>query len=214
VTSAGRAESPEGGGDGVRDRNGFASRAGRFTRRPSRLSVSYADIARSGPMLVHGTSAMKPDDARGAPFHSRSVTPSDRHRHVSDRARAVHLPWCCNDVGRRARTVRSGRGEQFSRRRATVSNGGQRAEEKKVEERNRAFGGRTRFCCESCPSPPNAERAPCPSFGRGERVPFIEPFSPPPLGPPSPVARSSTWPCSPRPLHPRPRRPFLENLAQ
>jgi len=37
VTSAGRAESPEGGGDGVRDRNGFASRAGRFTRRPSRL---------------------------------------------------------------------------------------------------------------------------------------------------------------------------------
>src|SRR6185369_16293796 len=73
-------------------------------------------------------------------------------------------------------------------------NGGQRAEEKKVEERNRAFGGRPRFCCESSPSPPNAERAPCPSFGRGERVPFIEPFSPPPLDPPSPVARSRTPP--------------------
>ena len=93
-------------------------------------------------------------------------------------------------------------GSEVSCRRATVSNGGQRAEEKKVEERNRAFGGRTRFCCESSPSPPNAERAPCPSFGRGERVPFIEPFSPPPLHPPSPVARSIT-PLAPRGLFTR-----------
>src|SRR6185369_991067 len=76
----------------------------------------------------------------------------------------------------------------MSRRRATVWNGRERAEEKKVEERNRAFGGRPRCCCESYPSPPNAERAPRPSFGWGERVPFIEPFSPPPLDPPSPVA--------------------------
>src|SRR6185369_9337879 len=96
--------------------------------------------------------------------------------------------------GRRAKSFRGGRGEQVSGRRATVSNGGQRAEEKKVEERNRAFGGRPRCCCESYPSPPNAERAPCPSFGQGERVPFIEPFSPPPLDPPSPVARPTTPP--------------------
>ena len=58
-------------------------------------------------------------------------------------------------------------GSKVSRRRATVWNGGERAEEKKVEERNRAFGGRTRFCCESYPSPPNAERAPGSSFGLG-----------------------------------------------
>src|SRR6185369_12524713 len=104
--------------------------------------------------------------------------------------------------GRRAKSFRGGRGEQVSGRRATVSNGGQRAEEKKVEERNRAFGGRPRSCCESYPSPPNAERAPRSSFGRGERVPFIEPFSPPPLDPPSPVARSRT-PPSPRALFTR-----------
>src|SRR6185369_1158429 len=99
-------------------------------------------------------------------------------------------------------------GSQVPRRRATVKNGGERAEEKKVEERNRAFGGRPRFCCESYPSPPNAERAPRSSFGWGERVPFIEPFSPPPHDPPSPVACSLTHPRSPRPLHPRPRRPL------
>src|SRR6185369_12616762 len=62
--------------------------------------------------------------------------------------------------GRRAKSFRRGRGEHVSGRRATVWNGGERAEEKKVEERNRAFGGRPRFCCESSPSPPNAERAP------------------------------------------------------
>src|SRR6185369_12635470 len=96
--------------------------------------------------------------------------------------------------GRRAKSFRGGRGEHISGRRATVWIGGERAEEKKVEERNRAFGGRPRFCCESYPSPPNAERSPRSSFGRGERVPFIEPFSPPPLDPPSPVARPTTPP--------------------
>jgi hypothetical protein len=40
--------------------------------------------------------------------------------------------------GRRARTVRSGRGEQVSRRRATVSNVAERAEGKKVEGRDAA----------------------------------------------------------------------------
>src|SRR6185369_17935776 len=115
---------------------------------------------------------------------------------------AVHRPWRSNDVGRRSRTVRRGRGEKVSGRRATVWNGGQRAEEKKVEERNRAFGGRPRFCCESRPSPPNAERAPRSSWGPGERVPFIEPFSPPPLDPPSPVARLFT-PLAPRALFTR-----------
>src|SRR6185369_7126379 len=106
--------------------------------------------------------------------------------------------------GRRAKSIRGGRGEQVSGRRATVRNGGQRAEEKKVEGRNRAFGGRPRFCCESYPSPPNAERAPGSSFGRGERVPFIEPFSPPPLDPRPPVARSTT--------HPSPRARFTRVL--
>src|SRR6185369_10090686 len=106
----------------------------------------------------------------------------------------------CQDVVRSR--FEEAAGSQVSGRRATVWNGGERAEEKKVEERNRAFGGRTRYCCESCPSPPNAERAPRPSFDRGERVPFIEPFSPPPLDPPPPVARSRT-PPSPRALFTR-----------
>src|SRR4030095_13862026 len=38
----------------------------------------------------------------------------------------------------------------------------------------------------------------------GERVPYIEPFSPPPLDPPSPVARSTT--------HPSPRARFTRVL--
>src|SRR4030095_8477393 len=72
------------------------------------------------------------------PVHERSAAPSDRHRLVSARARTVHLPWRSNDVGRRSRTLRRGRGERDSGGRATVSNGGQRAEEKKVEGRDRA----------------------------------------------------------------------------
>ena len=70
-----------------------------------------------------------------------------------------------------------------------------------------------------------AQRAPRPSLVWGERVPSIEPFSPPPLDPPAPVARSSTHPpprglftpaldvrssCQPRPLrraHPAAPRP-------
>src|SRR6185369_13642890 len=112
----------------------------------------------------------------------------------------------CQDVVRSR--FEEAAGSQVSGRRATVWIGGERAEEKKVEERNRAFGGRPRFHCESYPSPPNAERAPRSSLVWGERVPFIEPFSPPPLHPPPPVARSLTHPRSPRPLHPRSRRPL------
>src|SRR5258705_12509608 len=43
--------------------------------------------------------------------------------------------------GRRAKSIRGGRGEQVSRRRATVSNGGQRAVEEKVEKRDLEIGG-------------------------------------------------------------------------
>ena len=58
-----------------------------------------------------------------------------------------------------------------------------------------------------------AQRAPRSTSGWGERVPSIEPFSPPPLDPPSPVARSRTKHFSPRPLHPRPRRPLQFQAA-
>ena len=51
------------------------------------------------------------------------------------------------------------RGEP-SCRRATVSSGSEGRRGKRLEGRDRAFGGRPRICCESSPSPPNAERAP------------------------------------------------------
>ena len=54
-----------------------------------------------------------------------------------------------------------------------------------------------------------AQRAPRSTFGWGERVPSIEPFSPPPSRP-APARRAFNHaPFSPRPLHPRSRRPLF-----
>src|SRR5258705_4532209 len=109
--------------------------------------------------------------------------------------------------GRSARSIRGGSGEQDSGRRATVSNGGQRAVEEKVEKRDLEIGGDP--CAPS--HTPRLRRflarptVPLPS---GRACPVFRLFSPPPLDPPPPVARSTTHPRSPRLLHPRPRRPL------
>jgi len=80
---------------------------------------------------------LKAKKAKARPLvQDGAVTPGVQLRPVSDRARAENLPWRSNDVGRLSRTWRIGRGEQVSRCRATVSNGGERAEGKKVEGRD------------------------------------------------------------------------------
>src|SRR6185369_13047793 len=84
--------------------------------------------------------------------------------------------------GRRAKSIRGGRGEHVYRRRATVSNVAERAEGKKVEGRDAAFGGRPPCVVESC-----SECAEC---------------SEPPvhLGSGASVSRPSTFfPSAPRP---------------
>src|SRR5258705_998534 len=122
----------------------------------------------------------------------RVVAPSVQFRPESDHARAVNLPWRSNDVGRRSRTVRSAAGSKYVSSRDGLERWSKGGGEKGRGTGPRAFGHDQRSSCESDPRPPNAERAPRPTFGWGERVPSIEPFSPPPLDPPSPVARSTT----------------------
>src|SRR5258705_9594417 len=92
-------------------------------------------------------------------------------------------------------------------RRATVSNGGQRAVEEKVEKRDLEIGGDPRAPSHT----PRLRRflaRPTVHLPSGRACPVFRLFPPPPLDPPPPVARSTTKPCSPRPLHPRPRRPL------
>src|SRR5258705_5354518 len=103
--------------------------------------------------------------------------------------------------GRRAKSIRGGRGEQVSRRRATVSNGGQRAVEERVETRDFEIGGDP-----IAPSHTSRLRRflarPTVHLPSGRACPVFRLFPPPPLDPPAPVARSTT-PPSPRALFTR-----------
>src|SRR4029450_12378717 len=77
------------------------------------------DEARSNPVARATSDTIR----RASPFRVNSP---------HSQSRTDHLAWRSNDVGRRAMTVRRVRGETVSGRRATVSSGSERAEEKKV----------------------------------------------------------------------------------
>src|SRR6185369_10264461 len=83
-------------------------------------------------------------------IQDRAVAPGVQLRPDVDRARTVHLPWRSNDVRTSCEDRAKGRGEHVSCRRATVWNVAERAEGKKVEGRDAAFGGRPPRIVESC----------------------------------------------------------------
>jgi len=85
----------------------------------SRGAVNHGERNRRGHrgtracFIESGPFARRPDQ-------DRIVAPSVHLRRAADRARAVHLPWRSNDVGRRSRTVaKRTRGEGFVARGAT-----------------------------------------------------------------------------------------------
>ena len=130
-----------------------------------------------------------------------------------DESRAEPLPWRSNDVRTSCEDRAKGRGEQGSR----SSRDGLERWSKGGGEKGRGTGRRVRrsttellrvvFECAERSEPPVQ------LLVWGERVPSIEPFSFLLLHPPSPVARSRTKPCSPRPLHPCPQRPLQFQAA-
>jgi hypothetical protein len=119
-----------------------------------------------------------------------------------EESRAEHLPWRSNDVRTSCEVdSRRPRGATFpvvARRSRTVVKGrrGKRSKDGTPREAvdHRASSSRA-------PNAPNAASPPF-IFGLGRARPVLRPFSPPPLDPPPPVARSTTHP-SPRALFTR-----------
>ena len=153
-------------------------------RVPSRPGTSDTDIARSHSIARPRCVVICKRGRRDArPFvQDRAVAPSVRLRADADRARAVDLPWRSNDVGCRSRTWQRGRGEPspvVARRSGTVVKGrrGKRSRDGTPREAvdHGAPASRARMR--------RAQRAPRSTFGWGERVPSLEPFSPPPSRP-------------------------------
>ena len=138
------------------------------------------------------------------------MAPSARLRPDADRAYAVHLPWRSNDVGRRARTSRSGHGEQLrvvARRSRTVVKGrrGKRSKDGTPREAvdHRASSSRA-------PNAPNAASPPV-HLGSGASVSRPSTFFPSALSTcsrPSRVRERSLLPAPSSPAFstPAPRR--------
>ena len=174
-----------------------------------RRTSCQVDAARERPRLDEAQSSPV---ARTTSNTIRCASPF-RVKSLHDESRAEHLPWRSNDVRTSCEVdsmrPRGARSPVVARRSVSVVKGrrGKRSRDgtprEAVDHGTAASRARMR----------RAQRAPRPSLVWGERVPSIEPFSPPPLDPPSPVARSRTNPRSPRPLHPRPRRPLQFQAA-
>ena len=153
-----------------------------------RTTRDPVDSTRERPRRVEARSS---PETRTTSETIRCVSPL-RVNSPHAQSRAEPLPGRSNDVGRRSRTVRRGRGEHG----VVSSRDG-------LERCSRGGGekGRGTGPCMRRPTTVVLRVVSVPAECRasptvhlldwGERVPYIEPFSHPPLDPPTPVARST-----------------------